>query len=143
MSRSQPRRHDGRWSAVQHDEPATGLSDNSPEAKIHRRLQDMVAFLGTARRIVERGEGEFRTDAINLHAAKSIIVDLNSAADEIKRIDPGFLTAHPEIPWSDLNKNRSKFAHHYEGIEIARVWDTISVDLPALDQVLRRILEEN
>jgi uncharacterized protein with HEPN domain len=48
--------------------------------------------------------------------------------------------AHSEIPWADVWGMRNALIHAYDNIDLARVWRTIEVDLPALIEKLERIL---
>lgn len=110
------------------------------QLKVHRHVVDMLGFLDVVAEIVDKGRESF-VDPVNLidfHAAKSLLIDLNSAADAIALADPTFQAGHPEVPWSDLHQTRSKLSHHYEGIYRARLWGTLTVDLAAI----RPILEE-
>jgi uncharacterized protein with HEPN domain len=49
---------------------------------------------------------------------------------------------YAKIPWKDMRGMRNIFAHDYDAIKIARLWDTIIDDLPALREECLRILED-
>ncbi len=104
-----------------------------------RFVADMLAQIDDVAEVVAQGEETFfdPNRVLAFRAAKSIIIDVSSAAD---RVSEAFKSVHPEIPWSALHRTRSKLAHHYEGIERELVWETITADLPALAEQLRALL---
>lgn len=49
---------------------------------------------------------------------------------------------HPEVPWSDIARFRDLLIHHYMGIDVKRVWNTIEVNLPAFLTAVTDILDD-
>ena len=49
--------------------------------------------------------------------------------------------AHPDIPWGNIIKMREIFAHHYGDLNYDIVWETSCLDVPALADKVRMILE--
>lgn len=47
--------------------------------------------------------------------------------------------AHPEMPWPSITSMRNRIVHAYFDIDLDRVWETITDDLPVLIQRLRAI----
>ncbi|MFD1506731.1 DUF86 domain-containing protein [Georgenia yuyongxinii] len=95
----------------------------------------MLAHISDADEIVRRGESEFLDErsALLFRAAKSIIIDLSSAAD---RVSDEFKEDHPEVPWSAIHRMRSLLAHHYDNIQRPIVWDTLIGNLPLVRDAL-------
>ena len=48
----------------------------------------------------------------------------------------------PEIPWPEVVGMRNHLIHSYFDIDNDRVWDTATVDLPALKAIIERYLNE-
>jgi uncharacterized protein with HEPN domain len=47
---------------------------------------------------------------------------------------------HREIPWSSIVAMRKRLIHAYYNIDLDRVWDTITDDLPTLVTALKKIV---
>lgn len=47
--------------------------------------------------------------------------------------------SHPEIPWSSIVGMRNRLIHAYFDIDLDRVWDTLTDDLPPLISMLEKI----
>jgi len=48
---------------------------------------------------------------------------------------------HSEIPWGEIITMRHRLIHAYFDIDLDRVWDTITDDLPPLIELLSKALE--
>jgi len=60
---------------------------------------------------------------------------------EAARLVPGDVqSAHPEIPWRDMQRMRHVLVHDYDRVDIEKVWLTIHEDLPPLIEPLKRLL---
>lgn len=49
----------------------------------------------------------------------------------------------PAIPWKQLYGLRNRIVHGYDGVSMQIVWDTVTEDIPILDDQLRRAISEN
>ena len=47
---------------------------------------------------------------------------------------------NPAIAWSDIISMRNRLIHAYFDIELDRVWDTITDDLPPLVEELQKMI---
>jgi uncharacterized protein with HEPN domain len=47
---------------------------------------------------------------------------------------------YPEIPWPQIVAMRNRLIHVYFDVDLDRVWDTITDDLPPLITVLEKII---
>lgn len=70
----------------------------------------------------------------------SIIKSIEIIGEAASRVTKEAQDMHPEIPWKDIVAMRNRLIHVYFDIDIDRVWDTISDDLPPLITVLEGIL---
>jgi uncharacterized protein with HEPN domain len=50
---------------------------------------------------------------------------------------------YPDIPWREVKGMRNKLVHHYFGINVEVVWQTIYEDLPILIEALKGIPGRN
>lgn len=57
-----------------------------------------------------------------------------------RRVGPGFITSHPEIPWRAIIGMRHRVVHQYLHVDRDIVWDVVTRDLEPLTDVLRRTL---
>ncbi|MDA0745113.1 MAG: DUF86 domain-containing protein [bacterium] len=49
---------------------------------------------------------------------------------------------YPQIPWAQIVGMRNRLIHGYFDINLDRVWDTLTEDLPPLLRMLTQILNE-
>ncbi len=49
---------------------------------------------------------------------------------------------HPEVPWLNIIAMRNRLIHVYFDIDLDRVWDTITDDLPPVITALERIVQK-
>ena len=70
----------------------------------------------------------------------SIVKSIEIIGEAASRVTKEGQDMQPEIPWMDIVAMRNRLIHVYFDIDVDRVWDTISDDLPPLITVLERIL---
>ena len=46
-----------------------------------------------------------------------------------------------EVEWREIARTRDKIIHFYFGIDLSIIWDIITVDMPNLQEKLKRIIE--
>jgi len=56
-------------------------------------------------------------------------------SDELRKEEPG-------IPWKAWCGIRDVFAHQYSNVDYQSAWDTIKIDLPELEQEVKRLLNK-
>jgi uncharacterized protein with HEPN domain len=57
---------------------------------------------------------------------------LSEIGEAIKALPPEVLAGHPEIDWRGFAGLRDIVSHQYFGIELPRLWPTITDELPLL-----------
>ncbi|MDQ4502826.1 HepT-like ribonuclease domain-containing protein [Sinomonas sp. ASV322] len=94
-------------------------------------LEDMEQRLAWAAEIVADGEDAFIAEPNwrTREALKSLLIDLNTAAD---RLPESVREKYPEIPWRELRDQRNLLAHDYASIRHSILWATASRHLPPL-----------
>ena len=70
----------------------------------------------------------------------SIVKSIEIIGEAASRVTKEGRDRQPEIPWLDIVAMRNRLIHVYFDIDVERVWDTITDDLPPLIVVLERIL---
>lgn len=61
--------------------------------------------------------------------------------EAVRRITPEFRQKHPEVSWQEIADMRSKLVHDYIGVDLAEVWSSATIDLPALRGQIQSIIE--
>ena len=59
-----------------------------------------------------------------------------------KQISDSLKKKYTSIPWKEIMGMRDKLIHHYFGVDLDLVWDTIKKDLPKLEKDLIKILKK-
>ena len=72
----------------------------------------------------------------------SIVKSVELIGEAASRVSKEVQEEYPEIPWKDIISMRNRLIHVYFDIDLDRVWDTVSEDLPPLITVLKEILRE-
>ncbi|MEM3388558.1 MAG: HepT-like ribonuclease domain-containing protein [Thermoproteota archaeon] len=49
---------------------------------------------------------------------------------------------YPNIPWRKMSGMRDKMIHEYFGVDIEILWKTIKEDVPPLENMIRKVLED-
>ncbi len=71
-----------------------------------------------------------------------VIRQIEIVGEAVKRLSSDLRTQHPQIPWQGIAGMRDKLIHHYFGVDIQKVWDTATEDIPVLKTEVSRILNE-
>jgi uncharacterized protein with HEPN domain len=86
--------------------------------------------------ISNRRRSDFESDQMLLFAVVRAIEVLGVAASKVSE---DTRSACPEIPWSAITDMRNRLIHGYFDIDVDIVWNTASLEIPALLSDLRRI----
>ena len=82
---------------------------------------------------------KFRNDRRTIRACVSCLIIIGEASkylpDELK-------ASNSEIPWKKIIGMRNKLVHHYFGIEVSVLWETIRNDIPFLRERVMKILRK-
>jgi uncharacterized protein with HEPN domain len=101
-----------------------------------RALHMIEACESVQRFIQGRHRLDFESDQMLLFAVVRAIEVLGEAAGKVSE---DTRSACPEIPWPEITNMRNRLIHGYFDIDIDIVWNTASIELPALLADLRRI----
>ncbi len=89
--------------------------------------------------IKDRKRSDLDTDRmLVLSLVKSVEIIGEAASKVTKEPRDG----HPEVPWLNIIGMRNRLIHVYFDIDLDRVWDTITDDLPPVIAALEKIIEK-
>lgn len=72
----------------------------------------------------------------------AVLRNLQIIGEAAKRLSEDFKNSKKEIPWKKVTGMRDVIIHDYTDVSIKIVWDTVTVDLPPLEKLLRSDLED-
>jgi uncharacterized protein with HEPN domain len=73
--------------------------------------------------------------------ALSILKSIEIVGEAASKVTKESREEHPEIPWADIVAMRNRLIHAYFDIDLDRVWDTVTDDLPLLVSLLEDIVK--
>ncbi|MFC4454963.1 HepT-like ribonuclease domain-containing protein [Deinococcus sonorensis] len=102
------------------------------------RVQALLNALAAIRHAT-RGldEAQFAADPL---VQDAVLMNLLRLGEGSKFVPQRLQDEHPEVPWNALRSIRNLIAHDYFGIDLALLWHTVTVDLPALRPRLEQLL---
>jgi uncharacterized protein with HEPN domain len=85
----------------------------------------------------DRSRSDLDQDRMLVHSLVRCIEIIGEAASQVTKETQRQL---PDIPWPSMVAMRNRLIHAYFDIDLDRVWDTVTDDLPPLIAVLNDIL---
>lgn len=73
--------------------------------------------------------------------ALSLVKCIEIVGEAASQVSDDFCREHPEIPWRHIVGMRHRLIHAYYSVDMDRVWDTITDDLPPLLAALESMIE--
>jgi uncharacterized protein with HEPN domain len=101
-------------------------------------LQDILEAAQSAQDFTQGMSVETFIDDKRTHYA--VVRALNIIGEATKRLPRSLRDRYPEIPWREVTGMRDKLSHDYFGVDLRRVLETVRRDLPALCEVVTRML---
>jgi len=77
----------------------------------------------------------------NSMAQDAVLHQFSIIGEAIAHVDDNILQ-HYDYPWYAVRAFRNYIVHEYFGINIAKVWNTIEINLPKLEKVIELIIQE-
>lgn len=74
--------------------------------------------------------------------ASAVLQKLKIVGEAAKKVPETIRQDHPQIPWEQMTRMRDQIIHAYFAIDYVVVWDTLKVDIPQLQPIIRQILED-
>ena len=111
-----------------------------PRRLVTDYLQDILDNAEKARRFVLGVNFEdFRADDQKFYAVVRALEVIGEAARHIPR---QLRDKYPGVPWSKMTGMRDKVIHDYFGVDLEVLWKTVQQDLPAMQQAVAKMVEE-
>jgi uncharacterized protein with HEPN domain len=82
-------------------------------------------------------EADFARDERTVEAVCFALVVIGEA---VTHVPEGVQAEAPQIPWRKMKGMRNIAAHEYFGLDRSTVWQTATVDVPALKPLLQALL---
>lgn len=66
---------------------------------------------------------------------------LGNMGEAAKRVPESIRKKHPEIPFKQMSQMREIVVHDYDGINYMIVWETVTKDIPPLEEKMHEMLQ--
>jgi uncharacterized protein with HEPN domain len=103
------------------------------------RLEHIYEAITKIMKYTKRGRKRFDREEATQN---SIIYYLQIMGEAANAIPLDFRSRHPEIPWRTMINMRNKLIHNYDGIDLDIVWETATINIPALATKIQAIIVE-
>jgi uncharacterized protein with HEPN domain len=105
------------------------------------RLQHMVDAANEALSFVAY---KSRTDLTTDRAlALALVKAIEIVGEAASRVSPELRLQSPDIPWADIVAMRNRLIHGYFDVNLDIVWQTVTVELPALAMQIQTLIATN
>ena len=71
----------------------------------------------------------------------AVLRQLEIIGEAARNLSDDLRQAHAQVPWSQIVGMRNRLIHAYFQVDLTVVWEIAQVDLPALKEQIRQILE--
>ena len=101
------------------------------------RLADMLEALDRVLRYRDLSREDFQQDEV---VQTWVIHYVQIVGEAARALSEEFISAHPDIPWSDIIGMRHSLVHHYFSIDLDAVVEVMHRDAPLLREQVRALL---
>ena len=108
-----------------------------PRREWRHRVADILDAIGKIQRYASGLTFEqFQADDKTVDA---VIRNLEVIGEAVRHLSAEQDDLPAGVPWSDIAGMRNILVHEYFGVDLAIVWQTVTVDLPELQEELQRL----
>ncbi|MCE5324084.1 DUF86 domain-containing protein [bacterium] len=104
-----------------------------------QKLLDILEAIEKIDERIQGNKGLFYNDEV---IQVWVLYHIQIIGEAAGRISELLREKHTHIPWTDIISMRNVIVHHYFGVDLDQIWDTITGDLPALKTWITQILNE-
>ena len=72
----------------------------------------------------------------------AIIRNIEIIGEASKKISPELKSKYTKVPWKMIAGTRDRLIHGYFGVNIDIVWEIATIDVPILEQEIKKIKDE-
>ncbi|HMB46581.1 MAG TPA: DUF86 domain-containing protein [Candidatus Methanoperedens sp.] len=99
-------------------------------------------ILNSIERIEDYTEGMVKDDFLSSNLVQDgTIRQIEIIGEATKNLSKNIREKYSQISWSDIAGMRDRLIHHYFGVNLNAVWDTVKIDLPILKDEILVILD--
>jgi hypothetical protein len=102
-------------------------------------LRHVLDSIERIERYTSEGQDAFMADE---RTQDAVIRNFEIIGEAVKNLTPELRGSHPQIEWQKIAAMRDKLIHHYFGVKLDLVWDTVVGVLPSFKQAVEGILAE-
>jgi len=73
----------------------------------------------------------------------SVLRRLEIIGEAVEQLPDEVKEKYPKIPWKDIAGTRDVLIHEYSGVNMRRIWKTVSKDIPELKKNVEKILKKS
>ena len=118
----------------------TTLTGNSDMTNYRLYLKNISEAIDAAQAFVAgMGFDAFVTDD---KTASAVLQKLKIVGEAAKKVPETIRQDYPQAPWQQMTGIRDQIVHAYFTVDYAVVWDTLKIDIPQLQPIIRQILED-
>ena len=100
-------------------------------------VQKMIGYIDKI--LSYTGGFDYLSFSENTITVDACVFNLSQLGELTNKLDKGFISNYPNIPWNEMRGLRNKIVHDYEGVNLKLVWEIVSEDLPKLKKQLEKI----
>ena len=72
----------------------------------------------------------------------AVVRRIEVIGEAVNRLPDSLKGLYPDIPWQDIKEMRNKLIHDYGCVDLELVWVVVRKDITALEEQVRRVLDE-
>jgi len=72
----------------------------------------------------------------------AVIRNLEIIGEAARHVPREIQAQYPDLPWAEMQTMRNIVIHHYHGVNLKIIWQTVQEDLPSIISRLKQISEE-